>query len=452
LAKCAIALVGAACAFCAGGDAGFTEEALRKTPQGAHKYDAYEPSERCAMCHKDIAAQFQQSAMARAQALPWDQAEYFKLALPHAGREPKVAPVKAGCINCHAPQAFLAGDIPPAEAGKADPKADGVSCDMCHSIVGFEGDVPANGGFAVSPGKVKHGPRADSKPMLHEARQSDLFKKSELCGVCHNETSPWGAWVKETQREWAQSPYAKAEIYCLSCHMPPAPGKAATGAPERADVAQHIFQGAYSPNMLAGAAQVFIHPLGKEAQAGQRFEIAVTVQNSRAGHRIPTGSAEERQLWLRIEARDAAGKTWHIPASLAPGDSPEKSYSVTTAKPAYFDLGKIMGLDDFKGVSRDALPEGDRLYRKVYLNAEGQETVAQWYTADTDVFDNRLKPLEAVVEKYSWDVPAGLAKGEVEIKAVLSYRRLPQSVADLVEIGEVPVVTVAADQVTVTAK
>jgi hypothetical protein len=447
-----------------GGNSGFTEETeksekaektLEKARQGAHKYENYESSDLCAACHKDITAQFRQSAMVRAQVLPWDQAEYFKLALPHTDQEAKVAPVKAGCINCHAPQAFLAGDIPPAEAGKADPKADGVSCDMCHSIVGFEGDAPANGNFAVRPGKVKHGSRPDAKPMGHEIEQSDFFRKSEICGTCHNETSPWGVWVKETQREWSKSPYAKAGIYCQSCHLPPAAGKAATMGPERADVAQHIFQGAYSPGMLNGAAVVFIHPTDnpdKGIQAGQKLEIAVTVQNSRAGHSIPTGSAEERQLWLRLEARDAAGKTWHIPASLAPGDSKENSYSVTTNKPSYMDLGKIMGRDGFKGIARDALPEGDRLYRKVYLNAEGQETVAQWYTANTDVFDNRLKPLEAVLEKYAWSVPAELAKGKVEIKAVLSYRRLPQSVADLVEIGEVPIVTVATDQMVLTAK
>ena len=43
----------------------------------------------------------------------WDEIEYFELALPHAQKEPKVAGVKAGCNGCHAPLAFLAGDIPP---------------------------------------------------------------------------------------------------------------------------------------------------------------------------------------------------------------------------------------------------------------------------------------------------------------------------------------------------
>ena len=430
----------------------FTEESMQRAQKGIHAYDAYEASDRCALCHKQISVQYQQSAMAKAQVLPWDQAEYFQFALPHTRIEAKVAPVEAGCINCHAPQAFLAGDVPPPKAGKADPKADGVSCDMCHSIIGFEGDAPANGNFVVQPGKVKYGPRKDAKAMGHETQYSSFYKGAQLCGICHDETSPYGAWVKETYREWSKGPYAAANVYCLSCHVPPAPGKAATTGIERADVAQHLFQGAYSQNMLNGAAMLYIYPLAKEIHPGQPFEISVVVTNSRAGHRIPTGSAEERQLWLRLEVKDAGGKIYHVPASLAAGDSPEKSYSITTNKPAYRDLGDMMGIKEFKGIARDSLPEGDRLFRKVYLNPKGEETVAQWYTVNSEVFDNRLKPLEAVVEKYVWNVPDAMVKGNATISAILNYRRLPQSVADLVKIGEVPILHVATAQATAEVK
>lgn len=431
------------------GDAG---EPGAGAKMGDHPYDAFEPSERCAACHKEIALQYGKSAMAQAQALPWDQAEYFQLALPHTRIEPRVAPVEAGCIQCHAPQAFLAGDVPPPVAGKADPKADGVSCDMCHAITGFDGEAPANGNYVVSPGKVKHGSRKDAKPMGHGAGYSPLYEGAELCGTCHDESSPYGAWVKETYREWSRSPYREAGVSCLRCHVPPAAGKAAAMGPERPDVAQHVFQGAYSPAMLRGAATLYLYPAAAETAAGRTLELSVVISNHRAGHRIPTGSTEERQLWLRLEARDAAGKSYHIPAPLAAGDSPEKSYSVTTNRPAWRDLGKMMGIADFKGVPRDALPEGDRLFRKVFLNPLGEETVAQWYAADTGVFDNRLKPLEAVVERYRWEVPADVAKGPLTVTGALNYRRLPQSVADLVKIGEVPILPVAAEQAVIQVK
>ncbi len=428
------------------------QEAAAKPSKALHPYEAFEPTEKCAMCHKQIHAQYQKSAMAKAQVLPWDQAEYFKLALPHTRIQPKVKPVEAGCIGCHAPQALLAGDIPPPVAGKANPKADGVSCDLCHSIAGIHGNEPVNGNFEVKPGKVKLGARKDAKAMGHETQYSPLHESAKLCGVCHNETSPYGAWVKETYTEWSESPYAKANIPCMSCHVPPAPGRAGAGGAERADVAQHLFQGAYSQAMLSGAAIVHLHPGGESVQPGSNFEISVVVSNSRAGHRIPTGSTEERQLWLHLEARDSKGGIYAIKASLAPLDAPEKSYSVTTNKAAYLDLGMMMGLQDFKGISRDSLPEGDRLFRKVFLNPKGEETIAQWYSEKTDVFDNRLKPFEAVVEKYEWNVPKDIAKGQVTIVATLQYRRLPQSVADLVGIGEVPILLVARDQAVVEAK
>jgi hypothetical protein len=421
-----------------------------RAEKGSYPYKRFDPSEKCAACHVEIYNQYQHSAMAKAQILPWDQAEYFKLALPHTRLEPAVAEVEAGCINCHAPLAFLSGDIPPPVAGEANPKADGVSCDLCHTIVGFEGEAPANGNFIVRPGDVKYGPRKNVDSLYHESEYSELqHRAAELCGTCHDETSPYGAWVKETYREWKNGPYGRADIRCMNCHEPPSPGKSAIMGEEREDVSQHLFLGAYSQVWMNGAAVVTLYPRDSEIAPDQTLEIQVVLVNHRAGHMIPTGSTEERQLWLHVEANDATGKTYHIQASLAPGDTRDKSYSVSTNKLAYKDLGYMMGIKDFKGIQRDALPEGDRLFRKVFLNPAGEETIAQWNTANTGVFDNRLPPLEARVENYEWKVPPDVAKGSLTITADLNYRRLPQSVADLVGIGEVPVLDVAEDEVTI---
>jgi hypothetical protein len=423
-----------------------------KAEKGSHPYKSFESSETCAACHDEIYNQYQQSAMAKSQIRPWDQAEYFKLALPHTRLEKKVAPVEAGCINCHAPLAFLAGDIPPPPAGKADPKADGVTCDLCHSITGFEGEFPVNGNFMVKPGKVKYGGRKDVKSTSHQSQFAEIFKSAELCGTCHDETSPYGAWVKETYREWKNSPYGKANLTCMNCHVPPAGGKTAIMGEERKDVKQHLFLGANSEAFMNGAAIVAVYPSKKEIVSGDQLKIQVVVTNNRTGHMFPTGSTEERQLWLHLEAKDSNGKVYHIKAPYAPGDNPEKSYSVSTNRLAYKDLGYMMGMKDFKGIARDALPEGDRLFRKVFLNPDGEETVAQWYTTNTEVFDNRLSPLNARLENYEWKVPADIAKGELTITADLNYRRLPQSVADLVEIGKVPILDIAEHKVTIEVK
>jgi len=426
------------------------EKAKGRAEQGSYPYKSFDSSEKCAACHIEIYNQYQHSAMAKAQILPWDQAEYFKLALPHTRLEPKVAEVEAGCLNCHAPLAFLSGDIPLSVAGKANPKADGVSCDVCHTMLGFEGEVPGNGNFVVKPGEVKYGPRKDIKSFYHKSEYSEFQKRAaELCGTCHDEISPYGAWVKETYKEWKNGPYGKADIRCRNCHEPPSPGKSAIMGKEREDVAQHLFLGSYSQAWMNGAAVVSLYPRDSEIAPDQTLDIQVVLINHRAGHMIPTGSTEERQLWLHLEANDAKGKTYHIKAPLAPGDTPDKSYSVSTNKPAYKDLGSMMGIKDFKGIQRDALTEGDRLFRKVFLNPEGEETIAQWNTTDTGIFDNRLKPLEARLVNYEWKIPPDVAKGKLTITADLNYRRLPQSVADLAGIGEVPILDVAEDQVSI---
>jgi len=431
---------------------GNAQEGNGRAEKGSHSYKSFDSSEECATCHSEIYNQYYRSAMAKSQILPWDQAEYFKLALPHTRMEPKVAVVEAGCINCHAPLAFLAGDIPPPPVGKANPKADGVPCDLCHTITGFEGKAPLNGNFIVNPGKTKYGPRKDIKSIYHKSKYSDFIKKAELCGTCHDETSPYGAWVKETYREWRNSLYSKANIGCVDCHEPPSPGKSTMMGEERKDVAQHLFLGSYSQTWMNGAATVILFPNTLEIAPGKTIMIQAVITNHRAGHMIPTGSTEERQLWLHLEAKDSKGKLYHIKAAFVPGDSPEKSYSVTTNKLAYKDLGHMMGINDFKGIQRDALPEGDRLFRKVFLNPQGEETVAQWYAADTEVFDNRLSPFGARVENYEWKVPTDVAKGVLTITADLNYRRLPQSVADLAGIGEVPILDIAEDKVTVHIK
>ena len=60
--------------------------------------------------------------MSQAYTHHWDEIEYFKLAVPHAEKDPKVAGVKAGCNGCHAPMAFLAGDVPPPKPGSEQPR------------------------------------------------------------------------------------------------------------------------------------------------------------------------------------------------------------------------------------------------------------------------------------------------------------------------------------------
>jgi hypothetical protein len=407
---------------------------------GAYTYGDFEPNEVCAECHTVIARQYDEALMSMSFTHPWDEIEYFELALPHALKVEKVAGVKAGCNGCHAPLAFLAGDIPPKRPAEGTRANEGVSCDLCHSIVGFEGDVPFNFNFIVEPGEVQQGVRSGTESPGHEIAVNPFMMTAELCGTCHNEKDPWGLWVKATHLEWKESPQAKAGIVCQDCHMPPAPGNSApdAGGVDHLDIRQHLFHGAHDNGKLAGAVEVRIYATADRVSPGGKMVFTTTVVNAKAAHSIPSGSAEERLLWLDVVAVDSAGVMHHLPVDLK-GFEGEQWTIASADTLAYQDIGDIQQIAEFKGLLRDApVPAGDRIFRLPYLDPAGRMTVAQWNTAAFGP-DYRLKPLQAVNETYTWSLPDDVAPGPVSVTATVWYSRVVASVAEFLEIptGEV---------------
>ncbi len=398
---------------------------------GTSSYDLFEPDAVCAECHVDIARQHHQSLMSECFTHEWDEIEYFQLALPHADQVEKVAGVKAGCNGCHSPIAFLAGDIPPKRPADGTRANEAISCDLCHSITGFEGEVPFNFNWVVAPGGAKQGVRSGTESPGHEIAVNPFMMTAELCGTCHNEKDPFDQWVKATHLEWKASRWAKGGIVCQDCHMPPAAGNSApeAGGQDHPDVRQHLFHGAHDPGKLRGAVEVRIHPSALEAAAGETVVLTATVVNAKAGHMIPSGSAEERVVWLHVEAVDSAGRTFHLPVD-AKGFDGEVMTIADPAARAYFGIGEIKGLADFAGLARDGeVPAGDRIFRLPYLDPEGRMTVAQWYTASFGP-DYRLGPLEARNETFTWKLPADIAPGQVTVTATVWYSRLVSSVGE----------------------
>ena len=396
---------------------------------GQYPYDRFESPKVCATCHVDFARQHEQAMMSQAYVHAWDEIEYFELAVPHAAKEPKVAGVKAGCNGCHAPLAFLAGQIPPPKPAEGSRANEAVSCDLCHSITGFAGDVPHNFNWISQPGKVKQGPRSGRVSPHHQTIENPFLRTAEYCGTCHNEKSPFGTWVKATQIEWKEGPHGKAGIVCQDCHMPPAAGKSASMGEALPDVRQHLFHGAHDPGKLAGVIEVRVHPQVREAEPGDRVKIVAVVVNAKAGHKVPTGSAEERLLWLDLEAKDAKGRTWRLPVD--PKGFAGEDYTIASESTlAYQDIGDIRGLTGFAGLLRDKpVPAGDRIFRLPYLDPQGRMTIAQWNTASFGP-DYRLAPLEARTETYTWTLPGDLPAGELTFTGRVYYSRLVASVAE----------------------
>jgi len=402
---------------------------------GHYSYDDFERPAACATCHVDIARQHEQAMMSQAYTHSWDEIEYFQLAVPHAEKEPKVAGVKAGCNGCHAPFAFLAGDVPPPQPGSGSRADDSVSCDLCHTVVGIEGDTPYNFNFIVDPGKVKRGPRPGVVSPHHKTVVEPFLGTAEFCGACHNEKSPFGVWVKSTHLEWTEGPQGKAGIVCQDCHMPPAAGRSAVMGEPLPDVRQHLFHGAHDEGKLAGVVEVRVHPEFRDYELGDTVQLTAVLVNAKAGHKVPSGSAEERVLWVHLEAADGAGHTWHLAVDRKGFEGEE--YTIASADAlAYQDLGDIQGLTDFKGLPRDGMvPDGDRIFRLPYFDPQGRMTIAQWNTASLGT-DYRLAPLSAVAETYTWALPDEVREGPVTVTATVYYSRLVSSVAEFLGVPQ----------------
>jgi hypothetical protein len=293
--------------------------------------------------------------------------------------------------------------------------------------------VPHNFNWISSPGKVKQGPRAGRVSPHHETRENPFLRSAEFCGTCHNEKDPWGLFVKSTHLEWKEGPHGKAGIVCQDCHMPPAAGSSAAMGEPLPDVRQHLFHGAHDPGKLAGVAEVRIHPEEREAEPGDTVKLSAVVVNAKAGHKIPSGSAEERVLWLDVEAKDAKGKTYHLAVDRK-GFAGEEYTIASSQALAYQDIGDIKGIANFAGLKRDGnVPDGDRIFRLPYLDSKGRMTIAQWNTASFGP-DYRLAPLKAVTETFTWKLPDNVPPGQLTVTARLNYCRLVSSVAEFMKV------------------
>lgn len=396
------------------------------------KYEDFEKPQACgSSCHIDFYQQWLQMMMSQCYTHHWDEIEYFNLAVPHADKDPKVAEVKAGCNGCHAPVAFLSGDTPPPKPHLKPRANESVSCDVCHTVTGIDGDIPFNFNFISNPGRVKYGNRTGVVSPYHETKKSELLTKGEFCGACHNEKSPYGIWVKSTQLEWKEGPYYKEGIQCQTCHMPVTPGRNSLMGEEHDNIAQHLFHGAHDPGKVKGTVELRIHPDFRESESGEEIKLTVVLFNAKTGHKFPTGSAEERMLWLHVEAVDSKGKIFHLKVDKK--GFPGEEYTISSNELAYQDMGIPLNLKDFKGIQRDGIPLGNRIFRMPYFDPQGRMTIMQWNTASLG-YDYRFGPRETKIETFKWLIPDNIEPGEVIIKAVLNYQKLPTPVAECLNV------------------
>jgi len=213
--------------------------------------------------------------------------------------------------------------------------------------------------------------------------------------------------------------------------MPKEKGRNAKQSDILQDIAHHFFHGVHDPGKIKGSIEMKVYPVENEYIIGSHVEIRAVLHNAKAGHKIPTGSAEERQLWLHLTAKDSKGKEYHLKFDKKGFEREE--YVITSNEPAYFDIGEILDIPGFKGLKRDALPEGDRIFKLQYFDPQGRPTICQWNTASLGT-DYRVGPREIKTETFTWNLPDDIAEDKVTIKADLFYKKLVQSVADFLKV------------------
>ena len=193
------------------------------------------------------------------------------------------------------------------------------------------------------------------------------------------------------------------------------------------DVRQHLFHGAHDPGKVQGTIELRIHPDIREAEPGDKVKFTVALFNQKTGHKFPTGSVEDRIVWMHVQATDAKGNVYHLPVDKK-GFAGEE-YTIGSDVLAYQDMGIPLNDPNFKGVQRDGIPLGDRIFRMPYFDPQGRMTIQQWNTKTQGV-DYRIGPRETKLETCSFTLPQTIALGPLKVTAVLNYQKLVKPVAD----------------------
>jgi hypothetical protein len=403
----------------------------------------------------------------------------------------------AFCMRCHTPIGISEGEsVLSANPKRSKEALDGVSCTVCHAAYTWDGQASAvfHVPIAGDPDPTLHGPfYGPNEPapagevrliarVPHKAQRSTHITESRFCGRCHDVFLPDGTRLEEAFIEWKNSPYARKGIHCQDCHMSPIPGKYVPRdqwpleaivdddvfpeAPKRRR-SSHKFTGPdYSlipkfgqadleledddfkaleaqleedrKTLLRNAATIKVdHP--KQVPPGDRLRVRVDVTNSGAGHNLPTGFASERQVWLEVVVRDAAGKMLYISGDVdRVGDlrdeNSEEVQKGTLAKDRdLFNLQARFVIKDFRGTEVEAISPTNRLLDNVpYVVPAPMPYSILGVAPGARVFKNGIPPHATKGTTYRIRIPEGTS-GPLALSVRLRYRNFPPHL--LKEIG-----------------
>jgi len=402
----------------------------------------------CAECHSDMFDQWADSL----HRLMGDSNPYYKV-VEEVAAQTEGEEFRKWCMGCHHPQGLLTGLTATIEKGHMFEKGgetlfkaleekkpdldEGTGCLFCHRITKLEDargkKAGGNASFSVNVKdrelyifenskndllKWAGNHQINAKPEVHAKSYSQPFyKDSELCSTCHNEFAPGtGAVIVDTYGEWEKSEYNNPEDPskhrdCIDCHMhgdikrigENVPGISTDGGRVKDNVVTHQFTGAnhhlvglrneklanMSIELLQAAAKV-------ENSISADGKLNVRVKNVGAGHALPTGVADFRQLWLDITVKDAKGDI-------------------------VLSEGKM---DDKGNVAKDA-----RFFQKVFGDKDGKPVGLVFWRYEKMLKDTKIPANGYRDERF--DIPTD-AVYPLQVETKLMFRIYPQWVTDAV--------------------
>jgi len=407
-------------------------------------------SAKCKSCHNEI---FNQWADSNHKNLVGTN-PYF-LVVADAAAAVEGEEFRKWCDGCHSPSAVTTGLV-----NKTTPTMDqlfesgattlveelkkhgnkkleeGISCVACHRITKIE-DTGGNAAYTLNLTERKKYMFEDtdnkaaqwlsekfinSKPQVHtESYMKPVYKKSVYCASCHDEFTPGsGSKIVSTFKEWEASAFNNPDDpsknkSCIDCHMTklendkfaPLVGRSTDGGKIKKDVKVHYFAGSnhFLPGLkskehedqtlqlLRTSAQLDVNMIGNKIDVG--------VKNVGAGHHLPTGVADFRELWLDITVKDRNGKV-------------------------VFESGKL---------KKDGnLGEDARPFMKVFGDKDGKPVGLLFWRYEKLLSDTRIKSGERRIESYEIKVEEGETL-QYPLTAIvkLNFRIYPQWVTSAVQ-------------------
>lgn len=306
---------------------------------------------------------------------------------------------------------------------------EGTSCLFCHRIT--DHDDIGNAGYTINLRDREnylleergyllgyiHDQSINSKPKAHiDSYSKNLYKDPKYCSSCHTEFSPGkGVMIVETYKEWEESPFNKGldnpeTKTCIDCHMHKNPseldtkvvGKSTSGGATKQNLRTHHFVG--SNHFLVGLRskeheKMTIDLLKTSAKlliSSSDGGFAVEVQNVGAGHHLPTGVADFRELWLEVVAVDNSGKV--------------------VAKSGFL-------------VENEVEPEA-KMFKKVFGDKDGKPVGLAFWRYEKLISDTRIPAGKSRIEQFKFDKNPAYP---VTITAKLNFRIYPDWVTKEVQ-------------------